>query len=421
MFESGRTAVCDRDHQGLVAAPTTESDFERLNGLCDARCALHWLVMSEDPFFERDDRSLRALLQTILASVPDAMIVIDEARNIVAFSAAAETLFGYSAAQVTGKNVSMLMTQTDQAHHDRYVSNYLETGEEQVIGIGRVVEARLANGDTIPIELKIGEAKLGEERLFTGYIRDVSEQRAAEHRIRKMQAELTNFTRLSAVGTMASAMAHELNQPLTAVANYLEAARDLLSRPDPDTIAMVREALDEASTQSVRAGQIIRRLRDYVARGEIETEPTQLAPLISDAVSLAKIGIEGALPRIIERAAPDFPDVMADRVQIRQVLINLVKNAIEAMPDAPSPQIWISVDLYEQDQAIIEVRDNGPGLSQADTVDAFQPFNSSKPTGMGLGLSICQTIIEGHGGKIWAQAAAEGGAAFSFTLKLAGL
>ena len=272
-------------------------------------------VSDSDPFSPHADDALRSLLKSILASVPDAMIVINELGRIVAFSAAAERMFGYKADDVAGKNVSVLMGGHDHAYHDTYINNYLETGEKQIIGIGRVVEARLANGDTIPVELKIGEAKLGEHRLFTGYIRDITEQQIVEHRIKQMQAELGNFSRLSAVGTMASAMAHELNQPLTAVANYLEAARDLLSTPDPQTLEIVREALDEASKQSVRAGQIIRRLRDYVSRGEIETRPTDLKAVLSDAASLAKIGVEGPMPRIVDLSAEELPSVMADRVQ----------------------------------------------------------------------------------------------------------
>ncbi|MEM8921748.1 MAG: PAS domain S-box protein, partial [Pseudomonadota bacterium] len=180
-------------------------------------------------YFDASDAgALQTLLSTILASVPDAMIVIDESGRIVAFSAAAEAMFGYQAEDVRGKNVSCLMTDADRPHHDEYIGTYLKTGRRRIIGIGRVVKARLADNREIPVDLKIGEAKIGEHRLFTGYIRDLSEQQRAEHRLREMQAELTNFSRLSVVGTMASAMAHELNQPLTAVANYLEASRDLL-------------------------------------------------------------------------------------------------------------------------------------------------------------------------------------------------
>ncbi|MCF6328565.1 MAG: ATP-binding protein, partial [Henriciella sp.] len=213
--------------------------------------------------------------------------------------------------------------------------------------------------------------------------------------------------------------AHELNQPLTAVANYLEAARDLLSTPGPETVKIVQDALSAASVQSVRAGQIIRRLRDYVSHGEIETRPTQLAPLVSDAASLAKIGLAGPLPRIIESIDDDTGVVMADGVQLRQVLINLVRNAIEAMGDMSNPQIWISACRHGDNEILVEVRDNGPGFQLQDGEDVFQPFSSSKATGMGLGLSICQTIIDGHGGKIWTLLPTGGGAIFRFTLQKA--
>lgn len=374
-----------------------------------------------DPFSPHADDTLRSLLKSILASVPDAMIVINELGHIVAFSAAAERLFGYTAEEVAGKNVSVLMAGKDHAYHDTYISNYLETGEKQIIGIGRVVEAKLANGETIPVELKIGEAKLGEHRLFTGYIRDITQQQIAEHRIKQMQAELGNFSRLSAVGTMASAMAHELNQPLTAVANYLEAARDLLSTPDPQTVEIVREALDEASKQSVRAGQIIRRLRDYVSRGEIETRPTDLKPMLSDAASLAKIGVDGPMPRIVDLSPQSLPPVMADRVQIQQVLVNLIRNASEAMGETEQPMVWLEAEAIDAtDEVEIRVRDNGPGLPDSgEGGEPFQPFNSTKPTGMGLGLSICQTIVDGHGGEMWCKSESGNGAMFGFRLKTA--
>jgi two-component system, LuxR family, sensor kinase FixL len=373
----------------------------------------------KSPFDSQDDETLRSLLQTVLASVPDAMIVIDEAGEIIAFSTAAEKLFGYTASEVTGQNVSLLMTGNDRPHHDRYIANYIETGEKQIIGIGRVVEARLANGEKIPVELKIGEARLGEHRLFTGYIRDVTDQQAAEHRISSMQAELAAFSRLSAVGTMASAMAHELNQPLTAVSNYLEAARDLLDTPTAETIFMVKEALDSASVQSVRAGQIIRRLRDYVSRGEIDARAVDIGSLIRDAASLSKIGIEGPLARIILKIDDPLPPAHADHLQIRQVVVNLIKNAIEATVDVPTPQVVVTASTGDDGMLLVQIRDNGPGLPDNPGRTPFDPFHSSKPKGMGLGLSICQTIVDAHGGSIWAESPQTGGAVFSFTLKLA--
>lgn len=364
-----------------------------------------------------DQRSLEPLMRSVLASVPDAMIVINQKGQMLAFSAAAERLFGYKASDVAGKNVAMLMTGADKAHHDNYIHNYLTTGEKQIIGIGRIVEAKLADGRTIPVELKIGEAEIDGQRLFTGYIRDMSEQQANALRLTQMQVELANFSRLSAVGTMASAMAHELNQPLTAVANYLEAARDLLDNADEDALSFIQEALDAAATQSIRAGQIVRRLRDYVSRGELDMRPVNLRDVVEDAASLAKVGFEGQLSRVIVQIPDAFPPVLADRLQLRQVIVNLVRNAIEALADTANPQVWVSAEI-DNDLAKITVQDNGPGIPGADQTSPFDAFNSTKPGGMGLGLSICQTIMDAHGTQIEYAPSPKGGAAFTFTLRI---
>lgn len=366
----------------------------------------------------QDSSSLQSILSSILQSVPDAMIVIDDRGIIMAFSRAAETLFGYKSEDVVGENIKCLMTNTDQSHHDQYIRNYLTTGERQIIGIGRIVEARLANGDSIPVELKIGEANIGERKLFTGFIRDITEKQANVHRIGELQAELSNFSRLSAVGTMASAMAHELNQPLTAVANYLEAARDMLDDPSPDNLAMVQEAMAAAAEQSIRAGQIVRRLRDYVSRGELDLRPFPLKEIIDDAVTIAKVGIDGPLARVVLRL--DDPDVkvMADRLQLRQVFANLVRNAIEALAETENPQVWIH-GRQAGEEIIVEVRDNGPGLSEDLLHSPFEAFQTTKATGMGLGLSICQTIVEAHGSSIQVASEPGTGACFTFTLRIA--
>ena len=364
-----------------------------------------------------DRNSLELLMRSILASVPDAMIVINDSGQIMAFSAAAERLFGYQAKDVAGRNVSILMDDNHRKHHDQYIENYMSTGERQIIGIGRIVEAKLSNGRVIPVELKIGEADIDGEKLFTGYIRDISEIQANALRLNEMQVELANFSRLSAVGTMASAMAHELNQPLTAVANYLEAARDLMDNADAETLAFIQEALDAAANQSIRAGQIVRRLRDYVSRGELDLRPVSLPSLVEDATSLAKVGIESQLAQVISRIPNTFPTVLADRLQLRQVIVNLIRNAIEALSETFNPQIWVSATC-KNDLAFVTVEDNGPGFQGAEDASPFDAFNSTKPGGMGLGLSICQTIMDAHGTVIEYAPSKKGGAAFTFSLRL---
>ncbi|MCZ4296485.1 PAS domain S-box protein [Henriciella marina] len=366
---------------------------------------------------EMDVDALHHHFRSILQSVPDAMVVINDAGIVTAVSKAAETLFGYEADQLLGRNVSILMSPTDKSQHDGYISRYLRTGERQIIGIGRTVTARRADGSLFPIDLKIGEAKIGDHYLFTAFMRDLTEQRRNETRMKALQAELVHFSRLSSVGTMASALAHELNQPLTVVTNYLEAARDLLDAPDEETMKMVQEALGEAAKQSVRAGQIVRKLRDYVSRGEVEKRPTDLVPLLGDAVALVQTEMSAASGAISVSVAESTPHVMIDPIQIQQVVINIVRNAIEAVAPQVEPKIDIRATIGGNGMVLVSIEDNGPGIDREVSEHLFRPLASSKSTGMGLGLSICRTIVEAHGGTIEAMPAGDTGTRFAFTLE----
>ena len=413
-----------RQHSGNVYVLKSSSNFElnslsllRANGLQQTERLTVPDPISSSPVSEHD---LEKILGTILRTIPDALIMIDIKGNIVSFSASAERLFGYEASNVIGQNISCLMAGDDEKFHDRYISNYIKSGEAQIIGKGRIVEAKQADGTVFPVHLTIGETTLDGQHLFTGYVRDLTEQQAQTHRLSQLQTELAGFARLSTAGTMASAMAHELNQPLTAIANYLEAARDMVSDPSNDTRELVHEALEAAAKQSIRAGQIVRRLRDFVSRGEFETRPSNLKELIEDAVRLSKLDLEGEAPRIIQSVPDDIPDVRIDRIQIRQVLLNLIRNAHDALKGTESPTIWVSATLGNDSKVIVSIRDNGPGISLENGRSPFEPFQSSKPTGMGLGLSICQGIVEAHDGTIWVENATDQtGATFSFTLNIA--
>jgi two-component system sensor kinase FixL len=368
---------------------------------------------------EEDLRSITdgaALLSAILATVPDAMIVIDEQGLITSFSTTAQSLFGYSETEVIGENVSMLMPEPHHSAHDAYLRRYLETGEKRIIGIGRVVEGLRKDGSLFPMELSVGEARTGDHRAFTGFIRDLTEKFEAEARMQELQAELVHTSRLSAVGTLASALAHELNQPLAAIANYMAAGRDLVDDIKPETSVMLREALDESAKEALRAGQIVRRLRDFVSKGEIDTQILPLAKLINDATTLGLVGArEKGVAWSIE-IEPGIDNVLADRVQIQQVMVNLMRNAIEAMEYAPIKQLAICARPSGPEQVEISVADTGHGVPDDLIGQLFQPFISTKAQGMGLGLSICRTIIEAHGGHLTVQSNTNGGTIFTFTL-----
>jgi two-component system sensor kinase FixL len=367
-------------------------------------------------FYLKNRDEMQTHLRSILESVPDAMIVIDQRGTVMAFSNAAVDMFGYMPEDIIGQNVSVLMTQRDAASHDTYMTNYQTTGRAQIIGVGRMVMAKRSDGTEFPVDLKIGKAEIDGKHVYTGFIRDLSEQQRSELRIREMQAELVHFSRLSSVGTMASALAHELNQPLTAIANYLEAGRDILDDPSEASVSMVKEALDEAAKQSVRAGQIVRKLRDYVSRGEIAARPVALGPLLRDAIALAQIGTTDHTAAISIDVSADEGLVNADPIQVQQVVINLVRNAFEALDGQRDGAVNIRLLAPTNTMAIVEIIDNGPGIDPDIASQLFRPFTTSKSSGMGLGLSICQTIVEAHGGTIEAEPGGDSGTVFRFSL-----
>ena len=303
-------------------------------------------------------------LRSILETVPEAMVVIDDRGIISSFSAAAEEVFGYSQLEVNGKNVSILMPSPDHEAHDSYLARYRATGERHIIGIGRRVMGRRKNGSIFPLELAIGEAIGGGKRVFTGFMRDLTQKEEAEAHLQELQAELLHVSRVSAMGTMASTLAHQLNQPLTAVANYVQTSVALLGNSDPDTYDMVCEALAEAGAEALRAGGIVQRLRDFVERGEIDKTVERVPKLIDDACVLGLAGArEKGIVHQIE-IEPEIGHIFIDRVQVQQVLINLIRNAVEAMTPMGAGEILISA-VTTDDFVQLTVADTGPGLAAA--------------------------------------------------------
>ena len=354
-------------------------------------------------------------LRAVADTVPDAMIGMDEHGIMDSFSAQAERMFGWTAAEAIGRNVNLLMPEPHATRHDSYVARYLRTGEARIIGQRRALLGRRKDGTTFPIELSVGEARIGDRRVFIGFIHDVSREQTTERRAADLEAELIHVSRLSAMGQMASTVAHELNQPLGAAEIFAAAALRRLPADATGEIAKAAAAIAQCGEQVRRAGQILKRLREFASRRQSERKPESLRKVMDEAMALALIGVgTDGLEIAISDSAP--PNVLIDRIQIQQVVVNLIRNAIEAMSGLAAKRLDVTLATTSGGEAQITVADNGPGLDAGVRHDLFTPFVTTKGDGLGIGLSICRTIVEAHGGFIWAENRPEGGAAFSFTL-----
>ena len=354
-----------------------------------------------------------AHLESILATVPDGMVVIDDKGIVRSFSATAERLFGYSVEEVKGHNVSVLMPSPYRDRHDSYLARYRATGERRIIGVGRVIVGQRKDGSTFPIELAVGEVNAGGKRLFTGFVRDLTERQEHERRLHEVQSELIHMSRLSELAQMVSALAHEVNQPLTAMQNYLRAGQHLTSAGEIDKAQSV---FGKAIDQSERAGAIIRSLREFVKKGDDARRLESLSKIIEEASALSLVGAKAQGANVQLRLDPDVPEVYVDKVQIQQVLFNLLRNALEAMADSRRRDILIAAVPSADYMVEIRVADTGPGLSDEVRARLFQPFVTTKADGMGVGLSICRSIVESHGGQMSAEDNPGGGTVFRFTV-----
>jgi two-component system, LuxR family, sensor kinase FixL len=377
------------------------------------------LDIDEEKQLEEALRTRERHLQSILETIPDAMIVIDGNGIMQFFSSAAERQFGYSEKEAIGRNVSILMPNPDRSRHDGYLARYRSTGERHIIGIGRIVTGQRKDGTTFPMHLSIGEMQSGGVPYFTGFVRDLTEHQQTQARLQELQSELVHVSRLSAMGEMASALAHELNQPLAAISNYMNGSRRLLAASSDPNRPKLENALDRAAEQAIRAGQIIRRLRDFVSRGESEKRVESLSKLIEEAGALGLAGAREQGVQLRFNLNPDHDLVLVDRVQVQQVLVNLFRNALEAMAQSPQRELIAANTQVADDMIEIEVSDTGSGFGENVKQNLFQTFFTTKETGMGVGLSISRSIIEAHGGRMWAESNPSGGATFRFTLPAA--
>lgn len=355
-------------------------------------------------------------LKTILDTVLDATIVSEQDGKIVSFNAAAVRQFGYAEAEAVGQNLRILMPQPYRNEHDGYMHRYLATGEKRIIGVDRVVVGRRKDGSTFPMKLAVGEMRSGDKTFFTGFVRDLTEREESAARLEEIQGEMARLARLNEMGEMASTLAHELNQPLSAIANYVHGCSRLLRGIDTDAAVIMREALEEAASQSLRAGQIIKHLREFVTKGETDKAPQNIRQLVEEAGALALVGSREKGVRTVFDYRPGAEMVMVDHIQIQQVLTNLMRNAIEAMKHTPDKELIVRTQPGDPGEVAVIVEDTGSGIPEEISAQLFKPFTTTKPGGMGIGLSISKRIVEAHGGTMTVSHTASGGASFRFTL-----
>lgn len=362
-------------------------------------------------------------LLAVMDAAIDAVVLIDHTGHIQAMNRAGDRLFGWAAGELLGRNVNVLMPEPDRSAHDGYLARYLATGESRIIGVGRELRAQRRDGSIFPAHLSVGRVAGTDPPQFVGFIRDITAQHQAltdvQEEARRAGNRLMHVSRMATMGEMAAGIAHELNQPLTAIANYAHAAERFLTQPDPD-LEEVREAVREIAGEALRAGAIIRQLRRMVRGGEDTRENISVNEIVEELrlLTVADARVHGA--RIHFDLQPDLPQVCAHRMQITQALLNLIRNALEAPGGkATAREVHVRSRLTAAGDCEISVSDNGPGVTPEIRDQMFDPFRTTKAHGTGLGLPMSRTIAQAHGGRVDYQPIAPHGACFTLTLPVA--
>lgn len=366
---------------------------------------------------ERNEREAAQQLQTIIDIVPGATIVFNIAGTIRSFSAAAERMFGCDSKAAIGSDVKRLIPELIVAVQGQSVAPPSDRGRRHAGGVARELTGRHVDGSTFPVELNVGAAWFGGERMFTGVIRDISDRRATEQRLSELNAELAHISRQSAMSEVAADLAHELNQPLSATANFLASARMSIERGEDS--ARVAHLLKMGEDQTLRSGEIIRRLRDFLTKSETEMRAESLTKTVREAVDLVLFGTAQFGIKLSYRLDPAADMVFADRIQVQQVMVNLLRNAVDALREQPTGarEIVIASRRVADGMNELSVSDNGRGLPKSVGDELYARFATTKSgSAMGIGLSISRRIVEAHGGKLVATDRIGGGAEFRFTL-----
>jgi len=358
----------------------------------------------------------RAFSEAVLETAADAVITIDANNKIEKLNRAAQQMFGYSLEEAKGEDAAILMPEAYRLEHARFISRYLETDESRVIGTGRELIAQRKDGSVFPIHLSISEVRNRSERRFVGLIRDISEQRAAENEARQHRENLAHVDRLNMLGEMATGIAHEINQPLTAISLFVQAGGRLLGSERYDRMPEIFEKLNQ---HAHRASAVIERMQSMARRRESAKEIVDCGVLVNEVAKLAEAEARIRDMTIEVDVQEELAAVSVDAVQIQQVALNLLRNGMEAMQSVDCRDgntIGLRTRLDNDGNIEVAVIDKGSGVSDGVADTLFAPFSTTKKSGMGMGLSISRAIITAHGGRLDFRNNEDCGATFFFTL-----
>jgi len=393
----------------VSALKRAEEELRLVTGQLEARVEIRTAQLEAE----------RNFMNSVLDSMLETVVTIDEQGVIQSMNRAGEKMFGYSANEIIGRNVSTLMPEPYRSEHDGYIQRYLRSGEPHIIGKGRDLPVQRRDGSTFQSWLTVTEVVQDGRHVFAGMLHDLTEQRRAEKEATEHREELTHLHRLYTAGEFAAVMAHELSQPLAAIAGYSEASLQRLRRGEIEPDSLTGE-LERIALQAQRAGQVIRDLRKFLTRDEHrKRETVELNALVHTVLDLLIPEARANGVRLEFKPAAAPLTVMVSDVQIEHVLVNLVQNAIEAIRGAGKSGGTITLRIAAEPggMAHLSVQDDGPGFSGEGIPEGlFERFYTTKPDGLGMGLAICRAIVEAYNGKIWAECPAEGGTLFHFIL-----
>lgn len=353
----------------------------------------------------------------VVEASPQGVVLTDVRGQMVLVNDQTDKMFGYAREELIGQPIDLLMPERFRARHAEKMQAYLGAPQVRALGVGREFVGCRKDGTEFPVEIGMSLIQNTDSTLVLTVIADITARKLAETEAIRQRAELTHFARVSTMGALAGSLAHELNQPLSAILNNAQAATRFLAAAPPD-LAEVRGALDDIAQDTKRAGEVIRQIRNLVRREEPNRQPLEINRVITDVVRLLHNDTMQRKIRITLDLGPSPIHIRGDSVQLQQVVLNVMLNAFDAMKEAPEERRKVTLRATRRDPGSVQVavQDGGTGISPERLRNLFEPFRSSKKDGLGLGLSICQTIVTAHEGQIWAENNTGTGATVYFTL-----